>query len=106
MNPQSVSLKKHRFDLTAMRPGDWFVGCNRCGFQLDTYTAARPICSECGSALKLLKVTEADITAGESPCPTSPSAPTHPANNASIASAGKTRLLPISPTLGLNSDSP
>jgi rRNA maturation endonuclease Nob1 len=67
MYPILVTLKHHRFDLTAMSVGDWFLGCNRCGFQLDNFTAARPICPECGSALKLLEVTEADVTTGEAP---------------------------------------
>jgi hypothetical protein len=101
MYPQSVPVINHNFDLTAMSVGDWFLGCSRCGFQLEAFTAAWPICPECGGGLKINQVTEGDI-----PCPTSPSAPTHPVPNASIAGAGKTRPRPISPTPGLNSDSP
>jgi hypothetical protein len=106
MYPNIVTLKHHRFDLTAMSVGDWFLGCNRCGFQLEAFTAAWPTCPECGSGLKISQVTEADVPTGEIPCPTSPSAPTHPAHNASTAGAGKTQHRPISPMLGLNSDQP
>jgi rRNA maturation endonuclease Nob1 len=67
MYPNIVTLKHHRFDLTAMKDGDWFLGCNRCGFQLDNFTAAKPICPECGSALKINEVTEADVPKREAP---------------------------------------
>jgi rRNA maturation endonuclease Nob1 len=67
MYPQSVPVINHNFDLTAMKAGDWFLGCCRCGFQLDNFTAAKPICPECGSALKINEVTEGDVPKREAP---------------------------------------
>jgi len=67
MYPNIVTLKRHRFDLTAMRPGDFFLGCPRCGFQREAFTSDWPICPECGSGMKINQVPEADIAIGETP---------------------------------------
>jgi hypothetical protein len=68
MYPTLVTAYRHpRFDLTAMRPGDFFLGCPRCGFQREAFTGDWPICPECGRGLKINEVTEADVPKREAP---------------------------------------
>lgn len=48
----------HKFNLTGMATGDWFLGCTKCWFQLSTKTAAKPECPNCKNRISHLTVTD------------------------------------------------
>lgn len=51
----------HQFNLAGMKVGDWFLGCRNCWFQLETRTAAKLDCPNCGKTMNIYDVTEKDI---------------------------------------------
>lgn len=55
---------QHRFKLTGTKVGDCFLGCPACFWQLNPGEATRPVCPECGCALRLYDVTKDDIPRG------------------------------------------
>lgn len=52
---------KHKFNLTGMKAGDVFLGCNKCWFQLDVGAAAYPFCPNCDKRLKINTVRASDM---------------------------------------------
>lgn len=52
---------ENKFDLTEMKPGDEFLGCPYCGFNLKPQQAASPSCPDCGKRLYIYKVTKNDL---------------------------------------------
>ena len=52
---------EHNFNLEGMRVKDWFLGCNKCWFQLPVRVAGAPICPKCRNRLSILDVKEGDV---------------------------------------------
>ena len=53
---------KHNFNLEGLEPGDSFLGCVKCWFQLPVGAAAYPFCPKCEATrrLSILYVREED----------------------------------------------
>jgi hypothetical protein len=51
----------HKFNLSGLKAGDSFLGCPSCWFRLDAGCAAKPICRECRSEMRIYDVTPADV---------------------------------------------
>lgn len=51
----------HRFNITDKKYGEWFLGCNKCWFQLESNVAAKPVCPKCNNEMLLYTVKTSDI---------------------------------------------
>lgn len=61
---------RHKFNLSGMQAGDWFLGCRHCWYQLPVRAAARIECPECGAKMCLYDVTPYDLCEqGTDQCP-------------------------------------
>lgn len=51
----------HAFDVAGLKEGESFLGCPNCWFRLNPQTAAKPVCPECGTSMRIYDVTAQDI---------------------------------------------
>ena len=61
---RKLNKDEHKFNLTDMIKGDWFLGCKECWYQLSVRALSRPKCSECGNRMNIYTITEDDLING------------------------------------------
>lgn len=52
---------QHKFNLTDLRVGDAFLGCNNCWWRSNAGEVMKPICPECGNKLNVYYVKKEDL---------------------------------------------
>jgi hypothetical protein len=51
----------HSFNLKGLKARESFLGCPKCWFRYDPGTAAKPVCPECRSGMRIYDMTPADV---------------------------------------------
>ena len=52
---------EHNYNTEGMKLGDWFLGCNKCWFQLPVGAAAVNECPICLMPLSVLTINKGDL---------------------------------------------
>lgn len=58
---ESAKNVPHKFDLSKNKPGDKFLGCDKCWFRHEPGTVGVPQCPKCGGILSIFDVTAEDF---------------------------------------------
>lgn len=64
MYPYFGHIPVHHFKIEG-RPGEWFIGCKNCWFQLPVGESAAGFCPACGHKLNNYKIGPEDIVINE-----------------------------------------